>query len=126
MTRILGWLVLAAMLSASSVAEVAPGSISGSVTNSAGIAQMGAMVEMLAVGTGQRMLAYTDTEGHFTIAGLTAGSYDIHVSAPSFLPSVREDVTVAAGAVKVVNFTLNTLFEAARMMPQRLQIACSG
>jgi hypothetical protein len=119
MTRILGWLILAAMLGASAAGEVAPGSISGSVTNSAGIAQMGAMVEMLAVGTGQRMLAYTDAEGHFTIIGLTAGSYDIHVSAPSFLPTVREDVTVAAGAVKVVNFTLNTLFEAARMMPQR-------
>jgi len=119
MTRILGWLVLSAMLCLSAAAEVAPGSISGSVTNSAGIAQMGAVVEMLAVGTGQRLLAYTDTDGHFTIGGLTAGSYDIHVSAPSFLPSVREDVTVAAGAVKVVNFTLNTLFEAARMMPQR-------
>jgi len=80
---------------------------------------MGAVVEALAVGTGQRVLAYTDTVGHYTISGLTAGNYDIRVSAPSFLPTVREDVSLAAGAAKVVNITLNTLFEAAKMMPPR-------
>lgn len=119
MTRILGWMVVVVALCLGATAQVAPGSISGSVTDSAGIAQMGATVEMLAVGTGQSILAYTDSVGHFTINGLTPGNYDIRVSAPSFLSSVREDVTLAAGAVKVVNITLNTLFEAARMMPAR-------
>ncbi len=119
MTRILGWMVVVTALCFGATAEVSPGSISGSVTDSAGIAQMGATVEMLAVGTGQRILAYTDSVGHFTINGLIPGNYDIRVSAPSFLPSVREDVTLAAGAAKVVNITLNTLFEAARIMPAR-------
>ncbi len=119
MTRILGWLFVALALCIGAAAEVAPGSISGSVTDSTGTAQMGATVEMLAVGTGQRILAYTDTVGHFTIAGLNPGNYDIRVSAPSFLPTVREDVSLAAGAAKVVNITLNTLFEAARIMPVR-------
>ncbi len=119
MTRILGWMVVVAALCVGATADVAPGSISGSVTDTAGIAQMGATVEMLAVGTGQRILAYTDTVGHFTINGLTPGNYDIRVSAPSFLPSVREDVALAAGAAKVVNITLNTLFEAVRIMPTR-------
>src|SRR5271169_106071 len=119
MTRILGWMVVVAALCVGATADVAPGSISGSVTDSAGIAQMGATVEMLAVSTGQRILAYTDAVGHFTIAGLNPGNYDIRVSAPSFLPTVREDVTLAAGAAKVVNITLNTLFEAARIMPVR-------
>ena len=123
MTRILGWIVVVAALGLGATAEVVPGSISGSVTDSSGIAQMGAMVEMLAVGTGQRILAYTDTVGHFTINGLTPGNYDIRVSAPSFLPSVREDVTLAAGAAKVVNITLNTLFEAARIMPARKRVS---
>jgi Carboxypeptidase regulatory-like domain/TonB dependent receptor len=119
MTRILGWMIIAVAMCLGASAEVAPGSISGSVTDSAGIAQMGASVEMLAVGTGQRILAYTDAVGHFTINGLTPGNYDIRVSAPSFLPSVREDVILAAGAAKVVNITLNTLFEAVRMIPPR-------
>jgi len=121
MTRILGWLLTAVSLCVGASAGVAPGSISGSITDSSGIAQMGAMVEMLAVGTGQRVIAYTDSVGHYTFSGLIPGTYDIRVSAPSFLPSVREDVALAAGAAKVVNVTLNTLFEAARIMPARKQ-----
>jgi hypothetical protein len=80
---------------------------------------MGAAVEMLAVGTGQHLLAYTDVDGRFSITGLPPGTYDLRVSAPSFLPTVREDVALAAGASKIVNITLNSLFEAIRMMPTR-------
>lgn len=119
MTRIVGWFVMAVSLCLSAAAGVAPGSISGSVKDSSGVAQMGAVVEMLAVGTGQHMLAYTDADGRFTLTGLTAGNYDIRVTAPSFLPTVREDITLAAGAVKVIDITLSTIFEAARMMPPR-------
>jgi len=119
MARTLAWLGLVVSLCISAVAGNPGGSISGSVTDSSGIAQMGAVVEMLAVGTGQSVLAYTDTVGHFSVSGLAPGNYDIRVSAPSFLPSVRENVMLAAGAAKVVNVTLNTLFEAARILPQR-------
>ena len=119
MTRIVGWLAVAVSLCISAGAGVAPGSISGSVKDSSGVARMGAVVEMLAVGTGQRLLAYSDADGHFNIAGLPPGNYDLRVTAPSFLPTVREDIALAAGATKVVNITLNTLFEAARMMPSR-------
>ncbi|HEY4930508.1 MAG TPA: TonB-dependent receptor [Terriglobales bacterium] len=119
MTRILGWLAVAVSLCINAGAGVAPGSISGSVKDSSGVAQMGAVVEMMAVGTGQRLLAYSDADGHFTIAGLVPGNYDLRVTAPSFLPTVREDIALAAGATRVVNITLNTLFEAARLMPSR-------
>jgi len=44
MTRILGWLVLAAMLCVTASAGVSPGAVSGSVTDSSGIAQMGAAI----------------------------------------------------------------------------------
>ncbi len=57
-------------------------------------------------------------KGFFRVSGLHAGSYDLRVSAPSFLPALREDVALAAGASKVLNITLNTLFEAIRMMPE--------
>ena len=36
---------------------------------------------------------------------------------PSFLPTLREDVVLASGACKVLNITLNTLFEAVGMLP---------
>ena len=119
MARILGWFAVAVSLCVSAWAGVAPGSISGSIKDSSGVAQMGAAIEMLVVGTGQRLQAYSDADGRFTIAGLAPGTYDLRVTAPSFLPTVREDITLAAGATKIVNITLNTLFEAARMMPAR-------
>ena len=119
MTRILGWIAIAVSLCISAGAGVAPGSISGSVRDSSGVAQMGATVEMLAVGTGQRLLAYTDADGHYNLVGLPPGNYALRVTAPSFLPTLLEGVALAAGSSKVVNVTLNTLFEAVRMMPSR-------
>ena len=116
MTRILAWCVVVTSLCVAASAGVNPGSISGYVRNSAGVPQMGATVSL--VGTaGQPQLAYTDAKGFFSLAGLLPGSYDLHVSAPSFLPTLREDVALAAGASKVLNITLNTLFEAVRMLP---------
>jgi hypothetical protein len=83
---------------------------------------MGAVVEMLALGTGQQLLTYTDVDGHFSLAGLVPGNYDIRVSAPAFLPTIREDVSLASGAARIVNITLNTIFDAAKMMPPRKSV----
>lgn len=115
MTRILGWLAVVVALCVTAVGAT-PGSISGYVRNSAGVAQMGATVELLGT-AGQSQVVYTDAKGFFTLSGLLPGSYDVRVSAASFLPALREDVALAAGASKVLNITLNTLFEAVRMLP---------
>jgi len=117
MMRTLGCFAVAIGLCVAATAGVAPGSISGYVRNSAGVVQMGATVELLGE-TGQHQTAYTDTKGFFRLAGLPAGSYNLRVSAPSFLPALREDIALASGAAKVLNITLNTLFEAIRMMPE--------
>jgi len=116
MTR---WLACCALLTALCItasAGVNPGSISGFVKNTAGIPQMGATVQLVSA-NGQLQVVYTDVKGYFTAAGLLPGNYDVHVSAPSFVPTLREDVALAAGANKVLNITLNTLFEAVRMLP---------
>ncbi len=115
MTRILGWFAVVVALCVTA-AGATPGSITGYVRNSAGVAQMGATVEVLGT-PGQSLVVYTDAKGFFTLNGLLPGSYDVRVSAPSFLPAVREDVALAAGASKILNITLNTLFEAVRMLP---------
>ena len=117
MTRLLASLALAISLCITGTAGVAPGSISGYVKDSAGVAQMGATVEVAGDG-GKHQVAFTDAKGFFRVSGLGAGSYDLRVSAPSFLPALREDVALAAGASKVLNITLSTLFEAIRMMPE--------
>ncbi len=118
MTRTTGWVlgcVLVLCLAAS--AAVTPGSISGFVKDSAGVPQMGAAVEVYGTATGQHQLAYTDETGHFSLSGLLPGSYDLRASAPSFLPTLREDVALSAGTAKVLNITLTTLFEAVKMLP---------
>src|ERR1019366_5659949 len=115
MTRILGWFAVVVALCVTAVGAT-PGSITGYVRNSAGVAQMGATVELLGT-AGQSQVVYTDAKGFFTLSGLLPGSYDVRVSAASFLPALREDVALAAGASKVLNITLNTLFEAVRMLP---------
>lgn len=117
MTRILGWCVVVASLCATAAAGVNPGSISGYVKNTAGVPQMGVTVELLSAAGQQPKVAYTDAKGFFDVAGLTPGSYDVYASAPSFLSTLRQDVVLAAGANKVVNVTLKTLFEAVSMLP---------
>ncbi len=77
---------------------------------------MGATVQLVS-STGQMQVVYTDVKGYFSLSGLVPGSYDLHVSAPSFVPTLREDVVLAAGASKVLNITLNTLLEAVQMLP---------
>jgi len=118
MTRTTVWVFgLVVALSLASWAAVTPGSISGCVRDSAGVPQMGAAVEIYGAATGQHQLAYTDESGHFSLNGLLPGSYDLRATAPSFLPTLREDIALSAGASKVLNITLNTLFEAMKMLP---------
>jgi len=80
---------------------------------------MGAAVEILAQAAPQRLLVYTDDKGRFTAQGLQPGSYTVKVSAPAFLPSIRERVGLQSGANLVVNITLNTLFEAIQFVPKK-------
>lgn len=117
MNRIVACCVVVASLSLAAAAATNPGSISGYVRNSAGVPQMGAAVELIGA-AGQTQLSYTDAKGFFSLSGVIPGSYDVHVSAPSFLPTLREDVVLAAGATKVLNITLKTLLEAVSMLPQ--------
>lgn len=119
MTRKLGWILLTLAVAVSASAAVNPGSISGSVKNSSGTPQMGAAVELLAVASTHGPIVYTDAKGHYTAHGLLPGTYTVKVSAPSFLPSIREHVSLSSGANLVVNITLNTLFEAIQFVPKK-------
>jgi hypothetical protein len=60
---------------------------------------------------------FTDDRGFYSVASLLPGTYSVKVSAPSFLPSLRERIGVRAGARLMVNVTLTTLFEAIQLIP---------
>jgi hypothetical protein len=79
---------------------------------------MGAAVEILASGSLRAVHVFTNDKGVYSAKGLLPGIYHIRVTAPSFLPSVRENVNLRAGAEHVVNLTLETLFDAMQTLPR--------
>jgi Carboxypeptidase regulatory-like domain len=95
-----------------------PGAISGYVRNNSGIPQMGAVVQIL--GAAHRSLTvFTDGAGFYTAKGLLPGVYTLKVTAPSFLPALREKVGLHAGASLNVNVTLSTLLGVMQLGPAR-------
>lgn len=122
MIRKLGFLI-AVMSAVASMAfpawsGTASGAISGYVRDASGAPQMGAAVEILGSAT-LAMKVFTDDRGFYSVASLLPGTYSVKVSAPSFLPSLREKIGVRAGAKLIVNITLTTLFEAIQLVPLR-------
>ena len=126
MFRKLGFLVVVAVM-VTTVARPAwsgtasgaiSGAISGYVRDGSGAPQMGAAVEILG-SAAHALKVFTDDRGFYSVASLLPGTYSVKVSAPSFLPSLREKIGVRAGAKLMVNVTLTTLFEAIQLVPLR-------
>jgi hypothetical protein len=118
MTRKLGILVLALIWCLGASAAVNPGTISGTVRDTSGAPQIGAVVEVLADSAARAQTILTDAKGTFSASGLLPGLYTIKVTAPSFLPTIRERVHLQSGASLLINVTLNTLFEAIQLVPR--------
>jgi len=124
MLRRLGFIVVAMVASIAVPARcgVASGSIAGEISgyvrDASGAPQMGAVVEVLSSAT-QALKVFTNDRGFFSVARLLPGTYSVKVSAPSFLPSLREKIGVRAGSRLMVNITLTTLFEAIQLVPMR-------
>ena len=79
---------------------------------------MGAVVQIL--GAANRTLTvFTDDAGHYTATGLLPGIYTLKVTAPSFLPALREKIGLRPGASLNVNITLGTLLGAMQLGPVR-------
>jgi Carboxypeptidase regulatory-like domain len=114
----LGFGALIMALSLPAWAGERPGAISGYVRDASGIPQMGAVVEI--VGSAAKTLTvFTDGAGFFSAPDLLPGFYSVKVSAPSFLPALREKVGLHAGNNVHLNITLSTLLNALRVGPLR-------
>jgi hypothetical protein len=118
MLRKLGYLVIALGLSVPTWCAQRSASISGYVRSADGVPQMGAVVEVLGSAM-QTFRVFTDENGFYSATGLLPGIYSVKVSAPAFLPSLRERINAKAGAALLLNLTLSTIFDAVQFAPRR-------
>jgi hypothetical protein len=85
------------------------------VRNTAGVPQIGAVVQLLRPDLSVVASAYTNSKGRYSFATVVPGRYAIKAMGTSFLPSLRENVRVQVSTV--VNLTLNTLYEVMQWLP---------
>src|SRR5947209_12254347 len=109
MGRKVGSLLMLAVVALSVPAWAGQASISGRIKNATGVPQMGAMVEVISVTPNKVFKVFSDNTGYYLVDGLVPGAYDVKVTAASFLPTLRENVSLRNGSNLVVNLTLNTL-----------------
>jgi len=86
------------------------GAISGRVTDSTGVSQMGAVVVLTNRQERQIEKVLTDSSGMFRFIGLLPDVYSVKVSFASFVPAVRKHILVQPGMRSVLNVHLSTLF----------------
>jgi hypothetical protein len=79
---------------------------------------MGAVVQILGAAN-RTFTVFTDAAGYYAATGLLPGFYTLKVTAPSFLPAMRERVGLRPGASLNVNVTLSTLLGALELGPVR-------
>ena len=92
-------------------------SLSGLVRTPEGTPQMGAVVEVFA-SAARTLTVFTDGNGFYSVSGLRPGIYNLRVTAPSFLPAMREHLDLRLGVASVVNLTLSTIFETFNVAPR--------
>ena len=85
------------------------------VSDSAGVPQIGAVVQLLRPDMSVVATAYTTAKGRFSFATVLPGKYAVKAMGTAFLPSLRENVRVRTNTV--VNLTLNTLYEVMQWLP---------
>ncbi len=94
-----------------------PASVTGTIKDSQGVVQLGALVQVLTEHSITVATAFTDQHGHYTFANLPAGRYIVRASQTLFVPSTRGNLQLQAGASAVVNLTLSALFDTASWLP---------
>jgi hypothetical protein len=85
------------------------------VRNTAGVPQIGAVVQLLRPDLSVVASVYTNSKGRYSFATVVPGRYAVKAMGTSFLPSMRENVRVQVSTV--VNITLNTLYEVMQWLP---------
>ena len=88
-------------------AQVAGGSVTGTVTGEAGTAMPGANISIKDAGTGSVRTATTNTSGLYNVPDLSPGNYEMTVSAAGFVTQVWTQIAVTGGVARVLNVVMH-------------------
>jgi len=105
---------VACLVAPSSSFAVAPvqlsGAITGIVSDTVGIPQMGATVLLFNRQDRPLQKVQTDEHGQFKFAGLFPEAYAIRVTLSTYFPAWRKDILVRSGMRSILNVNLSALF----------------
>ena len=99
-------LVFSMATSASLQAQVAGGTLSGTVADPSGAVVPRARIVITNAATRVTRNITTDADGFYTAPNLLPGAYEVTTSAPGFASVVRTGITLTVGAQQVLNLTL--------------------
>ncbi len=88
------------------LAQVAGGTLSGSITDPSGAAVPNAQVVIKNSATGVSTTATTNTDGFYSAANLLPGEYEVAVSATGFNTGIKKGITINVGSQPVFNLAL--------------------
>src|SRR3984893_11815897 len=102
-TWVIGFCLL---VSVPSRAQVAGGTLSGTITDASGALFPSAEVEIKNSATGITKTVTTSTEGFYTAPNLLPGNYEVAVSAPGFNTAIKNGIVINVGSQPVFNLVL--------------------
>ncbi len=91
--------------------------VTGVVRDVQGVAQAGALVQVMTAGLDAPRTTFTDIHGRYSIANLNPGKYAVQASAALFVSASKDNLQLRPGKWAVVNLTLATLFDTSAWLP---------
>jgi hypothetical protein len=99
-------LMLAIFFSAPTLAQVAGGRLSGTVSDTAGAGIPQAKLVIKNIATGVERTTITNGDGFYTTVNVLPGSYEISITASGFNSETRHGVTMSVGSQVTIDITL--------------------
>src|SRR5438270_3612057 len=87
-------------------AQVAGGSITGTVRGENGAAMPGVHVSVTDVASGSARTVATDTNGFYNVPDLPPATYELSVTATGFVTQILTTINIAASAERVFNVVM--------------------